>query len=124
MWFIIIATTLRHWFYRLYLETKQQRISWLAKRRQYPDWHPPRVRTRTLYFREQGGLSIDLPAVQAAFDEHIGDPTQPVSVIGYVPLPTFGLVPPDSMTADQRIAARRLDVLVDQTEPLEHFRFS
>ena len=86
--------------------------------RQYEDWPPPGTRNRTLYLQEKGALSFGRPEVDLAFDEYVSDPAKPVPFIDYVPLPTARMVPPDYMTADQRFAGRRPDVLVYQTEPL------
>jgi uncharacterized protein len=87
--------------------------------RKYSEWPPPGTRSQTLYFQEYGGLSFTPPVATSAFDEYVSDPSKPVPFIGYVPAPTGRLVPADYMTADQRFASRRPDVLVYQTEPLE-----
>ena len=84
--------------------------------RQYPVWPPKNPETKTLYFRENGGLSFDPPAASAdSFDEYVSDPNQPVPFVSY----TTSSVPQEYMVADQRFAATRPDVLVYQTEPLE-----
>jgi putative CocE/NonD family hydrolase len=84
--------------------------------RQYPAWPPKSPETKTLYFRENGGLSFDPPAAGVdSFDEYVSDPNQPVPFVNY----TTSSVPQEYMVADQRFAATRPDVLVYQTEPLE-----
>ncbi|MGB0033994.1 MAG: CocE/NonD family hydrolase [Candidatus Acidiferrales bacterium] len=84
--------------------------------RQYPNWPPANAQTKTLYLREKGGLSFDAPAGDSpAFDEYVSDPNQPVPFINYIAT----AVPQEYMLSDQRFAAKRPDVLVYQTEPLE-----
>jgi uncharacterized protein len=84
--------------------------------RQYPSWPPKNLETKTLYFRENGGLTFDPPgAGMDAFDEYVSDPNQPVPFVGY----TATAVPQEYMVADQRFAATRPDVLVYQTATLE-----
>jgi len=84
--------------------------------RQYPAWPPKNPETKTLYFRDNGGLSFDPPSAGAdSFDEYVSDPNQPVPFVSY----TAAFVPQEYMVADQRFAATRPDVLVYQTPPLE-----
>ncbi|MSU72460.1 MAG: CocE/NonD family hydrolase [Opitutus sp.] len=84
--------------------------------RQYPAWPAPAARPHTLYFRENGGLAFDAPDTATdASDSYVSDPTRPVPFIGYTALE----MPPEYMVADQRFAARRPDVLVYSTPPLE-----
>ncbi len=90
--------------------------------RQYPAWPPAAAVKRTLYFREQNGLSFDAPvsspspaATADAADSYVSDPAKPVPFIGY----TDEGVPQEFMVADQRFAATRPDVLVYATAPLE-----
>jgi uncharacterized protein len=84
--------------------------------REYPSWPPQKAQTRTLYLRENGGLSFDPPsATPDSYDEYVSDPTNPVPFIGY----TATGVPQEYMVADQRFAATRTDVLVYQTAPLD-----
>lgn len=85
--------------------------------RQYAAWPPAKAQSRTLYFHEGGKLSFDPPAeTQAAFDEYVSDPRRPVPYIGYASTN----VPQEYMASDQRFAAKRPDVLVYVTEPLEN----
>jgi len=84
--------------------------------RQYPAWPAPAARPHTLYFRENGGLAFDAPDTATdASDSYVSDPAKPVPFIGYTALE----MPPEYMVADQRFAARRPDVLVYSTPPLE-----
>lgn len=86
--------------------------------KQYPSWPPANVASKTLYFRENGGLSFDPPAgpdSARAFDQYVSDPSHPVPFVGYPALD----VPQEYMDSDQRFAATRPDVLVYQTPPLE-----
>ena len=84
--------------------------------RQYSSWPPPNAQKRTLYFHAGGKLSFDSPSEQEqAFDEYTSDPRKPVPYIGYGATD----VPQEYMASDQRFAARRPDVLVYETEPLD-----
>ena len=99
--------------------------------RSFPAWPPPGGRQARLYFREAGGLSFEAPAGAtasggrpggqvsaegpAAFDEYLSDPSRPVPY-------TADMTARWSRSAsaeDQRFAARRPDVLVYATPPLE-----
>ncbi|HEX6911403.1 MAG TPA: CocE/NonD family hydrolase [Longimicrobium sp.] len=83
--------------------------------RRYDAWPPRNVRPRALYLREGGTLAWDAPAGGGGFDEYVSDPAHPVPHIGWIaPGMTY-----EYMTADQRFAATRPDVLVYQTPPLE-----
>ena len=84
--------------------------------RRFQAWPPSEAREKTLYLGPGGRLSFD-PGAEAAtgYDEYVSDPGKPVPVVGYI---GEGM-PDDYMTADQRFAARRPDVLVYETEPLE-----
>ena len=88
--------------------------------KKYSSWPPKNVETRTLYFREDGGLSFDLPSTDAkdlrGDDEYVSDPSRPVPFVGYRALD----VPQEYMDSDQRFASTRPDVLVYQTPPLDH----
>jgi uncharacterized protein len=84
--------------------------------RKYPSWPPKNTESRTLYFHESGQLSFDPPGeTKSAFDEYVSDPNHPVP---FVELHSTD-VPQVYMDADQRFAAKRPDVLVYQTQPLE-----
>lgn len=85
----------------------------------YPSWPPKDVQSRTLYLRENGGLSFDPPSGAEgshAYDEYVSDPNRPVPFVGYYTTD----VPQEYMDSDQRFASTRPDVLVYQTPPLDH----
>jgi len=86
--------------------------------RKYPSWPPGNAVSKTLYFQENGGLSFDAPgpARASGYDEYVSDPNRPVPFVGY---PTI-TVPQEYMDSDQRFAETRPDVLVYETEPLDH----
>ena len=82
--------------------------------KKYPAWPPQGAATRTLYFRENGGLSFDAPTEKTGVDSYVSDPAHPVPYVPYV----TDTVPQRYMTDDQRFAAKRPDVLTYETEPL------
>lgn len=85
--------------------------------RQYSAWPPAKARSRTMYLHAGGRLSFDPPAEkEPAYDEYVSDPRKPVPFIGY----STTSVPQEYMVSDQRFAAKRPDVLVYQTGPLEN----
>jgi uncharacterized protein len=84
--------------------------------RRLETWPPKAAREARLYLQPKGGLSFSAPsAAGEAFDEYVSDPAKPV--------PNTTEIASSWTTAymaeDQRFAARRPDVLVYQTEPLE-----
>jgi putative CocE/NonD family hydrolase len=81
----------------------------------YDTWPPKSATAHKLYLSANGELTFDSGAL-ASFDEYVSDPARPVPVIGYA----GDGMPGDYMTADQRFAAERTDVLVYQTAPLDH----
>ena len=85
--------------------------------RQYDAWPPRNTEQRSLYLRAEGKLALDADDTEEkdAYDEFISDPAKPVPFIDKV---AIGMVA-EYMTADQRHAARRPDVLVYQTDVLE-----
>ncbi len=84
--------------------------------RKYPTWPPRTAKTRALYFHAGGKLHDSAPdsAKAGEFDEYISDPAKPVPFMQKI---TIGMAP-EYMTADQRFASRRPDVLVYQTDVL------
>jgi len=87
--------------------------------RKYASWPPQEAKKQTLYFREDKRLSFDPPSAPENgpdYDEYVSDPNRPVPFIGY---PATG-VPQEYMDSDQRFAERRSDVIVYETEPLDH----
>jgi putative CocE/NonD family hydrolase len=83
--------------------------------RQYPAWPPAGAEKRTLYFHPNGKLSFKPPEEENAFDEYVSDPRKPVPYISYAATN----VPQEYMASDQRFAAKRPDVLVYETAPLD-----
>jgi len=85
--------------------------------RRMDSWPPRQAQPRSLFFQAHGKLSFDAPKDSgvAAFDEYTSDPSKPVPFISGI---TFGMKQ-EYMIEDQRFAARRADVLVYQTDPLE-----
>ncbi len=82
--------------------------------RRYDSWPPKNVEAKKLYFGAKGKLSFEAPK-DPGFDEYLSDPARPVPFIeGF-----DNEVPREYMTADQRFAAKRPDVLVYETEPLD-----
>ena len=85
--------------------------------RQFTEWPPKQVQATQLYFHANGRLSFEPPAeTQASFDEYVSDPAHPVP---FIPYTSVGRTEQEYMVADQRSFARRADVLVYQTEPLD-----
>ena len=83
--------------------------------RRFDSWPPAKSQQRSLYFGPSGKLSF-APADGAGFEEYVSDPDRPVPVLAGI----GPGMPGDYMTYDQRFASRRADVLVYQTEPLDH----
>ncbi len=79
------------------------------------DTYPPKnLETIRMYLGEKGSLSTVQPTSET-FDAFISDPDHPVPFSEDV---SIGMTQ-EYMTDDQRFAARRPDVLVYQTEPLD-----
>lgn len=83
--------------------------------RKYDQWPPAQAHAKTLYFHAGGKLSFDPPREDEGWDEYVSDPAHPVPFLNYIATS----VPQRYMVDDQRFAARRPDVLVYQSEPLE-----
>ncbi len=84
--------------------------------RRYDSWPPKNTRPFTLYLRADGRLSTEASAdTKNSSDEYVSDPNRPVPFVNF---PTTD-VPQTYMDADQRFGAKRPDVLVYQTDPLE-----
>ncbi len=84
--------------------------------RQFEQWPPAEGKPQRLYFREDARLEFDAAsATGEACDEFVSDPRKPVPFIEEIS-PNMSY---DYMTDDQRFAARRPDVLVYQTKPLD-----
>jgi putative CocE/NonD family hydrolase len=84
--------------------------------RKYDAWPPKQAVKRTLYLQAKKGLGFDAPKSGQGFDEYVSDPAKPVPYVGYETLD----VPQEYMVSDQRFAETRPDVLVYQSEVLEH----
>lgn len=85
--------------------------------RSFEAWPPKQRVAGSLYLTSEGGLVLDAPKTggATAYDEFVSDPSKPVP---YSEAIVTGMTK-EYMTDDQRFAARRPDVLVYQTEPLE-----
>lgn len=83
--------------------------------RQFETWPPTNAVRRALYLRGGGTLSFDQDTARRSFDEYTSDPNRPVPYTSRI---TTAMAR-EYMVEDQRFAARRPDVLVYQTEPLE-----
>jgi putative CocE/NonD family hydrolase len=82
--------------------------------RRFDAWPPPRVRTVDLYFQPRGRLGSEPPDGEGG-DAYPSDPARPVPYFNGI---AIGMVR-NYMTADQRFAERRPDVLAYRTAPLE-----
>ena len=80
-----------------------------------PQWPPAGKADRAIYLQPNGKLAWSKPAAAAAFTEYISDPAKPVPYAEGVHLRRTR----EYMLDDQRFAARRPDVLVFETAPLE-----
>ncbi len=84
--------------------------------RRHERWPPAAVQEKPFYFRADSRLSQEAPQeADLVYDEYLSDPNRPVPFIDGI---TIGMAV-EYMTADQRFAARRPDVLVYQTDALE-----
>ena len=92
--------------------------------RTFDAWPPKQAQTKTLYFRQAGGLSFSPPTdganerrradVNFEFDQFVSDPAHPVPYTEA----TATRMTREYMTDDQRFAGRRPDVLTYQTDAL------
>jgi len=82
----------------------------------YDSW-PPKVSVpAALYLHPNGKLAFTPPSAgAAAFDEYVSDPAKPVPLVERI---ENNGMPRDYITADQRFASRRTDVLTYQTDVL------
>lgn len=85
--------------------------------RKHDSWPPKDARPRPLYLAAGGQLSSEPPANDdaTAFDEYLSDPAKPVPYVDYI----FDRMSSSYMTADQRFAGRRPDVLVYESKVLD-----
>ncbi len=75
--------------------------------RSYEVWPPRQVKTASLFFDAAGALKSAAPTAASGFDQYVSDPSHPVPYIDKYALQRFF----EYMTADQRFAARRPDVV-------------
>jgi putative CocE/NonD family hydrolase len=78
-------------------------------------WPPREARAAALYLQPNGQLTFRPPTPEGGADSFISDPAKPVP---YTEQVAIGMTQ-EYMSADQRYAERRPDVLVFQTEPLK-----
>ncbi|CAM3453827.1 CocE/NonD family hydrolase [Zobellia roscoffensis] len=83
-------------------------------------WPPKEIEPISLYFGQNGQLSINKPIDEKAVFEYTSDPQKPVPYTSQVEGLTF--TPRRYMSDDQREASRRPDVLTFETEPLKDNR--
>jgi len=85
--------------------------------REFDHWPPPEIETTTLYLGEEGALGLEPPSGSDddAFDEFPSDPANPVPYTPEIGTRWHA----EYMVEDQRFAARRPDVLVFRSEPME-----
>jgi putative CocE/NonD family hydrolase len=86
--------------------------------RKHDHWPPQEAKPETFYLQAHSGLSTEIPpdGKCQAYDEYISDPAKPVPFQEKIDIGMSA----DYMTADQRFAARRTDVLVYETPALEN----
>jgi putative CocE/NonD family hydrolase len=83
----------------------------------YNTWPPKEAEDRNLYLLPGGKLSFSAPAGDApSADEFVSDPNKPAPFIAQTDLD----MKREYMTADQRFAESRPDVLTYQTDVLDH----
>ncbi len=82
--------------------------------REFDRWPPAEAAPAGIYLHAGGGLSFSPPAAEGR-DEYRSDPARPVPFTTDI---ARGMTR-DYMTDDQRFAARRPDVLVYRTDPLQ-----
>ncbi|RPE09403.1 CocE/NonD family hydrolase [Chitinophaga lutea] len=83
--------------------------------KQFPAWPAPDMQQRPVYLQAAGGLGFQAPNTADAYTQYVSDPARPVPYtedVHFIRTISY-------MTDDQRFAARRPDVLVFQTPPLE-----
>ncbi len=80
----------------------------------FDTWPPKDTKASTFYFHSDGRLSFTQLTPDYGADSFISDPAKPVPFVEQV---AIGM-PKEYMTADQRFAGRRMDVLVFRTEVL------
>ncbi len=81
----------------------------------YKTWPTKEAQEKNLYFLPNGKLSFEPPKTNASFDAYISDPNKPVPFLGGTSMD----MDREYMTADQRFAATRPDVLTYETDVLD-----
>ena len=81
----------------------------------YDSWPARGSTAAALYLHPGGKLAFTPPRAGARFDEYVSDPAKPVPTVERIE--NQGM-PRDYITADQRFASRRTDVLTYQTDVL------
>ncbi len=89
-------------------------ISGVDEWKKFSQWPPAEKEDRNLYLQANGKLSWDKPSAPSSFSQYISDPEKPVPYDDGVQFNRTRTY----MTADQRFASRRPDVLVFQTDTL------
>ena len=84
--------------------------------RKFEQWPPVNTDDSTVYFQANKSLSRDRPKPQHSFTEYISDPSRPVPWMDG----DLKMQVKEYMTADQRFAAKRKDVLTFATAPLDN----
>jgi putative CocE/NonD family hydrolase len=82
--------------------------------RQFDQWPPRGLETKSLYLHGHGALSFEAPREAEGADEYVSDPARPVPYTNEI----SNRRGTGYMIEDQRFAAQRPDVLVYQTEIL------
>jgi putative CocE/NonD family hydrolase len=82
----------------------------------FDTWPPQEIKPISLYFGENGKLSVGEPTSEKAVFEYVSDPSKPVPYTSQTEGLTF--TPRRFMSDDQREASRRPDVLTFTTDPL------
>jgi uncharacterized protein len=83
--------------------------------RRFDAWPPREAKLTDIFLDTKGKLAWNRPA-EAGVEEYLSDPNKPVPYVGRIVQGVLNTY----MTEDQRFAATRPDVLVFQTEPLDH----
>src|SRR5262249_19606593 len=85
--------------------------------RKFDRWPPANLQKKSLYVHGGGRLKFTPPAEEGeTCDEYVSDPARPVPFTEAI---AVGMTQ-EYMTDDQRFGARRPDVLVYQTDVLQH----
>lgn len=82
--------------------------------RKFDSWPAKEATAKSLFLQADGKLDSAAPKESNGFDEYVSDPAKPVPFIEKMNIGMTG----DYMTADQRYASRRPDVLVYQSPEL------